>query len=474
MHEQRSHFISAAAAILAVIAGLGPGRAVAAQEPRPNVILILADDLGFGDIGAFGQRITRTPHLDQMAREGMIFTQFYPGAAVCAPTRSVLMTGLHTGHARVRDNFSQAHGDRVPLESGDVTMAEVLKQAGYTTGLVGKWGLGEAGTSGEPRRQGFDFFYGFLNQRHAHTHYPAKLWRNETEEPLPGNEGNQRNTYAGDRFSEEALDFIERSRSQPFFLYLAYTAPHLEWVPPADSLAEYRGRIPENEPFLAHSNYYAQPTPRAAYAAMITRLDRDVGRLFARLRELDLARNTLVVFTSDNGAHATGGVADFFRSNGGLRGYKNQLYEGGIRTPMIAHWPALIQPGTVVSTPVAGWDLLATFSELAGGRIPPGIDGRSLVPALAGRTLPERDTLYWETPVGGFWQAVRFGDFKAIRPGWEKPVEVYDLSVDAAERNNLASRRPDLVKRAEKAFSSERTNTPHWPLPQKSASRPGK
>lgn len=447
----------------------------AAESPRrpPNIILILADDLGFGDIGAFGQRITRTPHLDRMAREGMVFTQFYPGAAVCAPTRSVLMTGLHTGHARVRDNFSEAHGDRVPLEPGDVTVAEVLKQAGYATGLVGKWGLGEPGTSGEPRRQGFDFFYGFLNQRHAHTHFPATLWRNESEEPVPGNAGNQRGTFAGDRFTEEAIAFVERSSRQPFFLYLAYTVPHLEWVVPADSLAEYRGRIPEGEPFLARGNYYAQPTPRAAYAAMITRMDRDIGRLLGRLGELDLAENTLVVFTSDNGAHATGGVADFFRSNGGLRGYKNQLYEGGIRTPMIAHWPAVITPGAVVSTPVAGWDMMATFAELAGAQVPAGIDGMSLVPALRGRALPERDALYWETPVGGFWQAVRFGDFKAIRPGMGKPVEVYDLSVDASEKNNLANRRPDLVARAEAAFTSERTDTAHWPLPRKPGGRKG-
>lgn len=467
MHDQR-HTLTrgAAAAVLWATGCLGPAWAAGAPPARPNIILILADDLGYGDLGAFGQRTIRTPNLDRMARDGMTFTQFYPGAAVCAPTRSVLMTGLHTGHARVRDNFSQSHGGRVPLEPEDVTIAEVLQQAGYATALVGKWGLGEPGTSGEPRRQGFDFFYGFLNQREAHTHYPVKLWRNENEEPVPGNEGNQRHTFAGDRFTEEAIAFVEQSRGRPFFLYLAYTAPHLEWVPPPDSLADYRGRIPEDEPFLAHRRYYAQPTPRAAYAALITRMDRDIGRLLDRLRELGLAENTLVVFTSDNGAHDTAGVADFFRSNGGLRGYKNELYEGGIRTPMIARWPAVTAPGTVVSAPVAGWDLMATFVDAAGARAPAGTDGMSIVPALAGGALPARDSLYWETPVGGFWQAVRFGQFKAIRAGMGKPLEVYDLSIDASERNNIAPRRPDLVARAETAFSAQRTESPHWPLPR--------
>ncbi len=475
MHINRNPLERLAVLLLAV-AALLPGAAVGAAPASrpPNLILILADDLGYGDPGAFGQHRIRTPNLDRMAGEGMKFTQFYPGAAVCAPTRSVLMTGQHTGHTRIRGNSSEQAGDRVPLEAGDVTVAEMLKTRGYTTALTGKWGLGEPGTTGEPRRQGFDFFYGFLNQAAAHTHYPEKMWRNEVEEPLPANAGHQRGTFAGDRFTEEALAFVERSQRQPFFLYLAYTAPHLEWVPPVDSLAEYRGKFPEDTPSLTRGNYSAQSTPRAAYAALVTRMDRDIGRLFARLKELNLDQDTLVIFASDNGAHATGGVADFFQSNGSLRGYKGQLYEGGIRTPMIARWPGAIPAGTVTSTPVAGWDLLATFAELAGATPPAGTDGTSLVTAFRGKPLPARDYLYWETVSGGFWQAVRFGDLKAIRPGMGKPIEVYDLSVDAPERRNIAKGNPEIVARAERAFTSARTESVHWPRPEPDSKPKGK
>src|SRR5688572_15891047 len=357
---------SLAALILLVVAGAGS----AGQQPQrttPNIVLIQADDLGFGDIGVYGQKRFKTPSLDRLAREGTRFTQYYSGSTVCAPSRAALMTGLHTGHAWVRGN-----GD-IPLRPEDVTVAEVLKDAGYRTAVIGKWGLGTPGTTGQPDRQGFDYSFGFLDHRHAHRQFTDHLYRNAERVAV-----DLERDYVNDLFTKETEAFISRSDARPFFVYLSYTVPHAELRAPDDSMAAYRGRFPE-EPFTnakadaqqsgarpdgASLGYRSQPTPRTAFAAMMTRMDRDIGRLLDLLRERDLDRRTLVLFTSDNGPHREGGADPvFFKSSGGLRGIKRDMYEGGIRVPMIARWTGMVPAGRVSDHVWAHWDMLPTFAD---------------------------------------------------------------------------------------------------------------
>ena len=436
--------------------------AVAGAAP-PNIILIMADDLGYGELGCFGQTRIRTPHLDRMAVQGMRCTQVYSGSTVCAPTRCCLMTGLHTGHARVRGNAGI--NGRVPLEPEDVTVAEVLRTAGYRTGIVGKWGLGEPGTAGIPNDQGFDFWFGYLNQANAHFYYPPFLWENRERMDLTQNAGGRKGVYSHDMMTDEALGFVRRNQREPFFLYVAYTIPHAEIVVPEDSLKEYRGEFPETPYPGAH--YGAQPEPNAALAGMITRMDRDVGRLFALLKELQLDENTIVFFTSDNGPVSVGGRDHkFFRATGGLRGAKGSLFEGGIRVPTIVRWPGRIQAGTVSDAVWAHWDVLPTCAEIAGAEPPKYIDGVSILSTLMGQDRPQLDDrfLYWEYGRNKkFTQAVRTGDWKALRIGQNGPINLYNLKADVAETTDVASLHPDVVAQIEKYLTTARTESKDFP-----------
>jgi len=451
--------------LLAVCCLVTPSRAAAdtrPRAPRPNIIFILADDLGYGDLGCYGQKQIQTPVLDRLAADGMRFTQCYAGSTVCAPSRCCLMTGLHTGHARVRGN------DRIPLRPQDVTVAEVLKAAGYATGLVGKWGLGEPGTTGVPNRKGFDEFFGYLNQRHAHNSYPEFLWKNEQKYPLEGNVekngvSSRRAQYSNDLFTREALSFIDRHSKGPFFLYLSYTVPHANNERGA---AEGNGiEVPSDAP------YSDRPWPAAQknYAATITRMDADIGRILKRLAELGIDDHTIVFFSSDNGPHKEGGAdPTFFRSAGPLRGIKRDLYEGGIRVPMIVRWPVHVKAGAVSDQVWAFWDFLPTAAELAGAKPPPKIDGISMAPTLLGEKAagrPQRDHafLYWEFHEGGFKQAVRMGDWKAVRLGPDQPLELYDLKSDIGETHDVAAQHPDVVAKMETCLKDGRTESPHWP-----------
>lgn len=419
---------------------------------KPNLIFILADDLGYGDLGCYGQKEIRTPHIDRLAAEGLRFTHVYAGATVCAPSRCVLMTGLHTGHARVRSNNAQAGGvgpqKRVPLEPEDLTVAEVLKAAGYATGITGKWGLGEPETTGVPTRQGFDEWFGYLNQQHAHSYYPEYLWRNEEKVELKENLGGKRGRYSHDLFAEFALDFVRRKKDGPFFLYLAWTLPHQKY------------EIPSVEP------YQDKPWDPDAkvHAAMITRMDRDVGRLMALLRELGLDEKTIVFFTSDNGAaRRWDGVFD---STAGLRANKGSVYEGGIRTPMIVRWPGKVPAGRTSDAVWTFADFLPTAAELAGARPPEKIDGASAVRSILGGKDDAERFHYWEAPGQGYRQAARKGRWKAVRPGVRKPVELYDLAADPREERNLAGAQPEILKSFEDYLSAARTDSPYWPFPR--------
>jgi arylsulfatase A-like enzyme len=447
-----------------------PGAAGEAQ--RPNVILILADDLGYGDLGSYGQRHIKTPHLDRLAAEGMRFTSFYAGSPVCAPSRCVLLTGRHTGHAFIRNNRELKTEGQTPLPADTVTLATVLKQAGYRTGCVGKWGLGGPGSEGEPGdgRLGFDLFYGYLCQRKAHRHYPDHLWRNGEKIVLPENADNRRGAYAHDLLTNEAMEFVGKARpGEPFFLYLAYTIPHFDLDVPDDSIAPYAGQW--DEPTLPMGNYRPQPRPRAAYAGMISRMDRDVGRLLAMLKKKNLDDDTLILFTSDNGATFLKGLdSAFFNSNGPLRGFKADLWEGGLRVPMIARWPGQIKAGSTSDLPAAFWDVMPTLAELADQQPPRPTDGVTLLPTLLGRAAeqPPRDYLYWEFPAGPGWQAVRIGDWKGVRQNVRQkpngPIQLFDLKSDRGETTNRAAAHPDVVKRMAEIMKTARTESTEFPL----------
>jgi arylsulfatase len=434
--------------------------------PRPNIVFILADDLGYGDLGCYGQKKIKTPNIDRMAAEGMRFTQFYCGGSVCAPSRCTLMTGRHLGHATVRDNMERGKGleGQHPMEPGTVTVAQLLKKAGYATAIVGKWGLGMPEDHSSPLDFGFDHHYGYLCQGMAHTYYPPHLWRDNRKQMLTGNPPyayGQDNViepsgrvYSQDLLAEDAQDWVRQHKDEPFFLYLAFTAPHLSLQVPEDSLAGYRGNWPETP--LTKSRHYANcAAPRAAYAAMISRMDRDVGRLMATLAQLGLDGRTLVFFASDNGAvfPLAGTDPVFFQSNGNLRGYKQDLYEGGIRTPFIACWPGRIKAGTTCNRVGAFWDMTPTLCELAGASPPPDIDGLSIVPTLLGRPgQKSHEYLYWEYHSAGGAQAVRFGDWKAVRnnvkTAVDAPPELYNLSLDPGEKTNVADQHPDMAAKA--------------------------
>jgi len=431
---------------------------------QPNILFILADDLGYGDLGSYGQTRIQTPHLDEMAAQGMRFTQAYAGSTVCAPSRSALMTGQHTGHTRVRGNL------RVPLEADDLTIAELLKGAGYDTALIGKWGLGEPDTTGIPNRKGFDYFFGYLNQKHAHNFYPEYLWRNEEQVFLEGNKDvalyahGEKGQYAPALLTEEVLAYLEKDRDKPFFLYWAMIRPHAA----NEAGRHYGEETGEGMPVPTDAPYADKdwPQPQKNHAAMISQLDADVGQVLEKLRARGLAENTLVIFSSDNGTHREGGAEpEFFESSGPLRGIKRDLYEGGIRVPTIAWWPGVIAP-SVDSTVWAFWDLLPTFAELAGAPIPSGLDGVSIAPLLRDGRKPfsERPPLYWEFHERGFSQALRDGDWKLVQVDRDKAPELYNLAEDLAEKKDLAEVHPEIVAELLPLFSSLRTESPHWPV----------
>jgi arylsulfatase A-like enzyme len=430
--------------------------ALAAAAPRPNILFVLADDLGYGDLGCYGQTRIKTPNVDRLAAEGIRFASAYAGSTVCAPSRCSLMTGYHTGHARTRGNKPID----LPLRPSDVTVAEILKQAGYRTGLFGKWSLGQLGSTGYPTRKGWDEWFGYFSQRHAHNYYPEHLLAQETSFLCQGNMGTQHKDYAPDLFTNRAVSFLERqSAAQPFFLHVCYTQPHAN-----NEMGRDTGdgmQVPSDAPYTGEK----WPPVEKNFAAMITHMDRGVGRLVATLEAKGLAANTLVIFTSDNGPHHEGGHnPSFFESSGPLRGIKRDLTEGGIRVPMVMRWPGVIRPGAESAFPWAFWDFLPTAAELAQARAPAGIDGVSIVPTLRGERQKPHDSFYWEFHEAGFHQAVRMGDWKGIRKGLDQPMELYDLANDLGERRDLAGTHPDLVKRIAGIMAAARADDPEWPI----------
>jgi len=449
------------------------------KHSRPNIIFILADDLGYGDLGCYGQKEIATPNIDRIAKEGIKFTDHYAGSTVCAPSRCSLMTGLHTGHCWIRGNAL------IPLRPSDVTVAELLKKAGYTTGIIGKWGLGEAGTTGVPNKKGFDYWFGYLNQRHAHNYYPEFLWRNEDRVPIESNklpkpepgglppngsiggwgESINKVTYSPDLFTKEALTFVEQNKSGPFFLYLAYTIPH------ANNEAGQNGM---EVPSLGQYADKDWPPPQKGHAAMITRMDGDIGKLMSRLKEIGIDENTLVMFSSDNGPHKEGGADPAFnKSSGPLRGNKRDLSEGGIRVPMIARWPGKIKASSITNHISSFWDFLPTCCELVGIETPKDTDGISILPTLLGKPDQKKhEFLYWEFHEQGKKQAVRFGDWKGIRLNVAKnpdgPIELYNLSTDIGEQKDIATEGTEnieVIEKIKKILNVARTPSDHWPIP---------
>lgn len=454
-----------------------------AQRP-PNIVYIMSDDLGWAELGSYGQTKIRTPHLDQLARDGMRFTRFYSASPVCAPSRSALLTGMHTGHTPVRGNFelggyldSEERG-QYPLPTGTPTIATMLKARGYATAIVGKWGLGGPGSEGVPNRHGFDLFYGYLDQKQAHNHYPSHLWRNDVWDTLPqayfsphqrldsapadprAYDQYKGVAYAPDLMTAEALRFIRAQGDRPFFLYLAFTIPHLALQVPDEELVGYD--FPET-PYLGRQGYLPHPRPRAAYAGMISRMDTHVGQVMSLLRELGIDSSTIVVFTSDNGTTYTGGADPrFFGSVGELRGLKDAVYEGGIRVPFIARWPGRIAPGRVTDALAANWDVLPTVADLTGATAPATIDGVSFASTLLGRGVQAaHPPMYWEHHgVCGGQQAVRDGKWKAVRLGSgtpsPAPVQLFDLDADPGERRDVAAANPEVLERLTALMTSLR------------------
>jgi arylsulfatase A-like enzyme len=420
----------------------------AATAAAPNVIFILADDLGYGDPGCFGQQKIKTPSIDKLAQEGTRFTQAYAGCTVCAPSRCTLMTGLHTGHCPIRGNREIQPEGQEPMPADTFTVAHLMKRAGYTTGLIGKWGLGYPGSVSTPDKMGFDYFFGYNCQAKAHEYYPEYLWRNNDKVMLGGK------SYSHDLMADDALEFVRSNKARPFFLYLAFTIPHAKLQVP--DLGAYA-----NETW---------PEPEKKFAAMITRMDKDIGRLMSLLRELGLDEKTLVFFASDNGAmegaaEGKGGhKASFFQSSGPLRGVKRDMYEGGLRSPSIARWPGKIKAGATSQQVWTFWDFLPTMAELVGTPLSTKLDGISILPALLEAKTLEHPPLYFEFHERGFTQAARMGDWKAVRLGSKKPIELYDMKTDLAEKHDVAADHPKVVQRFADFLKSARADSALWPV----------
>jgi uncharacterized sulfatase len=437
-----------------------------ARSAKPNVIFILADDLGYGDLSCYGQKLIHTPHLDEMAKEGMRFTQMYAGSTVCAPSRAVLMTGKHTGHVSVRGNGAAAIQT---LRKDEKTVAQVFKDAGYATALFGKWGLGEIGSDGHPNRKGFDEFFGFLNQTHAHNYYPSWLVHNSEKYPLrnvPESENKENGSgwarekidYAPDVIFDKAVQWLDQHHRQPFFLYFASTLPH------ANNEAARGVGNGQEVPDYGDYKTTPWPDPDKGQAAMIAHLDAQVGKLLARLKAYGIDRNTLVIFSSDNGPHQEGkNNLEFFDANGPLRGMKRALYEGGIRVPFIARWPGRIKAGTTNDHIGYFGDLLATACELTKQALPAGLDSLSLLPAMRDQRAAQHKYLYFEFYEQGGRQAVRFGKWKAIRePMLTGKIELFDLTKDVGESNDVAAQHPGMVQQAARYLDEAHVEDPNW------------
>jgi len=460
---------------------------IAQAAEKPNIIYILADDLGHGDLGCYGQKKISTPNIDKLASQGILFTRHYSGSTVCAPSRSSLLTGLHTGHTYVRDNHEVLPEGQKPMISEAYTFAEMLKDNGYVTGAFGKWGLGMNGTEGSPNNQGFDQFFGYLCQRYAHRYYPAYLWDNDQKVPLEGNDWTRRTTFAPDVIQARALDFINCNKDTSFFLFVPTPLPHAELIVPDDEIfRQYKGRFPETpfglNPKTVHDGndygapdfkvegYAPQDMPRASFAAMVSRLDRYVGEIMKLVNDLGIANNTIIIFSSDNGAHVEGGAdPEFFGSSGNLRGFKRDLYEGGIRVPMIAAWPGKIKPGTTTSHVSSFWDVLPTFSEIAGIKPPKRTDGISFLPTLLGTSKQKsHDYLYWEFYSLGGRVALLKDDFKLVRYHVKDKsaitTELYNLTTDMEETTNLSDQNPKLVKEMLKLMEKSHRSTKVYSL----------
>lgn len=456
----------------ALLLGGAVSNAKDATRP-PNVILILADDLGYGDLGCYGQKHFATPNIDRLAATGIRFTQHYSGSSVCAPARSALMTGLHTGHTPIRGNLEVKPEGQTPLPAGTTTLAGILKAGGYATGVFGKWGLGFPASEGDPLRQGFDRFYGYNCQRLGHNYYPDHLWDNDRRLMLPDNSGGAQGSYAPALIHAQTLAFIAANKDRPFFCYVATVIPHAELAVPECYLARQRGKHGPETPFKGTDSgpeyrqgpYSSQTEPHAAYAAMIELLDEQVGQIVAEVQRLGIADDTIIVFASDNGPSREGGSDPaYFGSSGGLRGGKRDLYEGGIRVPLIASWPGEFSAGVTTDTVSAFWDMLPTLAELCGQQVPQGLDGLSLAPALTGRgKQTQHKYLYWEFHEAGGRVALRQGDWKVVRYNVlqhpDGPLELYHLGEDPMESRNVAGLHPEVVSRLDELLRSARTES---------------
>jgi arylsulfatase A-like enzyme len=433
-----------------------------AEGEKPNLVYLLLDDAGYGDLSCYGQQKFATPNMDRLAAEGLRFTQHYSGSTVCAPTRCCLMTGVHTGHSYVRGNREVRPEGQSPMPSDIVTLPRLLKQAGYMTGAFGKWGLGAPGSPSDPAHH-FDVFFGYNCQREAHTYYPKHLWNNFEKVPLDGQ------THSADVIMSEALEFVRANQEKPFFLFLPVTIPHAAMHATEEYLAPFRKKFPQFENKVGRYANTETKNPIAAFAGMMTQVDAHLGQLMQLLDELNLDDRTLVMLSSDNGPHKEGGHdPKFFDSNGPLRGHKRDLYEGGVRAPLIARWPGKIAEGNESAMISAHWDMLPTFCELAGVAVPQLVDGVSLVPELTGQSDKQRqhEYLYWEFYEQGGKRAARFGDWKAVQLNVNKdrnaPIELYFLPEDIGETNNVADDHPEVVARAIKIFADAHTPSEFW------------
>ncbi len=447
------------------------------QDHLPNIVFILADDLGYGDLSCYGQKKFVTPNIDRLASEGMLFTQHYAGCTVSAPSRSSLMTGQHTGHTPIRGNIGWEPEGNWPLKANSVTIAEILKPKGYITGAFGKWGLGYIDTEGDPNSQGFDEFFGYNCQSLAHNYYPGHLWHNRKKVILHENDSNRTGAYSADLIHDAALKFIEKNKKVPFFLYYPTTIPHAELFAKEEYIRKFRGRfLPEKAydgvdsgPDFRLGPYGSQPESHAAFAAMVTQLDDYVGELMAKLKKAGIEKNTIIIFTSDNGPHLEGGAdPDYFVSNGPFKGYKRDLYEGGIRTPMLVKWPDKVKPGSKTDHISAFWDILPTFAEIACADSVPENDGISFLPALLGKEQRQHDFLYWEFHEQGGKAAVRMGNWKAVKKNIEMiphaPTELYDLSSDISETYNIAFDNQAIVNKMDSLIEASHVRSEDFPF----------
>jgi arylsulfatase len=473
--------------LLAACSAAGAEPAGATARAKPNIIYILGDDLGIGELGCYGQTKIRTPNIDLLAKQGMLFSRHYSGSTVCAPSRCTLMTGKHTGHAFIRDNAEvgtwESFEGQMPIPAGTDTIAKRLKSAGYATACIGKWGLGGVNSAGDPLNQGFDHFFGYNCQRHSHNYYPQYLIKDRAQFPLnnpviPGgafpkdkdpNDPASYNCYRGtdyapDFMEKEALGFIRANQAKPFFLYFSTTVPHAALQVPEDSLAEYKDKF-DDKPYLGNKGYLPNRYPRATYAAMITRLDRSIGRMMDQLKELGLEKNTIICVVGDNGPTFNGGTdSEYFNSAQGYRGLKCALYEGGIRAPLVVRWPAQVAAGSTSDHLSAMWDMLPTFCDAAGVEAPQNIDGISLLPSLLGKPQEQKqhEYLYWEDARNK--RALRFGDWKMIKYHPSLKVELYNLKDDPKEEKDLSKSNPEMKAKLEKMMDDVRIDSKEFPL----------